>query len=249
MVDVSEPPDPPVISRPDMLLVPTHGDDNGAVLDTGQFYHEVDNTTPTFPSDFRLDVVSHAGNQAVVRIRYGVIGKPDPSIRPWPRDAAHQWQSPDIEVRNARNAADPAWNNVPWQGHDNLVVAQIKNRGTISSPGVVVNFFVKDYTVGGAPETFLGFDTHDMPPNATVEFSTNWAIPAPTDPSASQHFCITVRIDHYQTPTTPPVQELTDANNVAQSNYDRFISATSTPTRETTTITAGNPYLVPQGSL
>ena len=94
MVDVSEPPDPPVISRPDMLLVPTHGDDNGAVLDTGQFYHEVDNTTPTFPSDFRLDVVSHAGNQAVVRIRYGVIGKPDPSIRPWPRDASSSMAEP-----------------------------------------------------------------------------------------------------------------------------------------------------------
>ena len=137
VVNVSEPPDPPVISRPDMLLVPKHSNDNGGVLDSGQFYHEVDNTTPTFPSDFRLDVVSHTGNQAGVRVRYGVIGKPDPSIRPWPRDAAHQWQSPDIDVNNARNAADPAWANVPWQGHDNTVVAHITNRGTLSALGVV----------------------------------------------------------------------------------------------------------------
>ena len=227
LIDVSEPPIPPVISRPDMLLLPKHNDDNGAVLDTGQFYHETDNTTPTFPSDFRFDMVSHTGNLAVVRVRYGVIGKADPSIRPWPRDAAHQWQSPDIEVRNARNATDPTWANVPWSGHNNVVVAQIKNRGTLSAPGVVANFFVKDYTVGGAPETFLGSDSHDVAPGATVEFSANWNIPAPANPSDARHFCIIVRIDHYQTPTTPPVQELTDANNVAQSNYDRFISATS----------------------
>jgi hypothetical protein len=245
LVDVSEPPDPPVISRPDMLLVPKHTDDDGGVLDSGQFYHEVDNTTPTFPSDFRLDVVSHTGSAAQVRLRYEVIGKPDPSIRPWPRDAAHQWQSPDIDVNNARNAADSSWANVPWQGHSNTVVAHVKNRGTLSAPGVVANFFVKDYTVGGAPETFLGSDTHDIAPGATVDFSTTWTVPTPSDPSARQHFCIIVRIDPYQTPTTPPVAEMTDANNVAQSNYDRFISATSTPSREVTYVVVGNPYSRP----
>lgn len=242
LTEVSEPPDPPVIARPDILLLPKHADDAGAVLDSGQFYHEVDNTTPTFPSDFRLDVVSRNGNNAVVRVRYGVIGKPDPSIRPWPRDAAHQWQSPDIEVHNARNAADPAWANVPWRGHDNTVVAQIKNRGTLSAPGVVAEFFVKDYTVGGAPETSLGTATHDVPPGATVPFQVNWTVPAPADESDPQHFCIVVRIASYSTPTTPPVYEMSDANNVAQSNYDRFISATSVPTRNLTSVAAGNPY-------
>lgn len=245
VTDVSEPPDPPVTSRPDILLVPKHGDDNGAVLDAGQFYHEIDNTTPTFPSDFRLDVVSHNGNQAHVRVRYGVIGKPDPSIRPWPRDAAHQWQSPDIEVHNARNDVDPNWANVPWQGHDNTVVAQIKNGGSLSAPGVTAEFYVKDYTVGGAPETLLGSDTHDIAPGATVPFQVNWPVPVlPGDPD-EQHFCIVVRILSYDTPTSPPVHELTDANNVAQSNYTRFISATSVPTRKLTTITAGNPYARP----
>jgi M6 family metalloprotease-like protein len=242
LTDVSEPPDPPVIARPDILLLPKHTDDDGAVLNTAQFYHETDNTTPTFPSDFRLDVVSFNGNQAVVRVRYGVIGKPDPSIRPWPRDAAHQWQSPDIEVNNARNAVDSAWANVPWRGHDNTVVARITNRGSLSAPGVVANFFVKDYTIGGAPETLLGSDEHDVAPGATVAFSTNWSVPAPPNDADAQHFCIILRIDSYQTPTTPPVHELTDANNVAQSNYDRFISATSTPSREIAAVTAGNPY-------
>lgn len=242
VVDVSEPPDPPVISRPDMLLVPQHADDNGGVLDAGQFYHEVDTTTPTFPSDFRLDLVSRSGNQAVVRVRYGVIGKPDPSIRPWPRDPAHQWQSPDIDVNNARNAADPAWANVPWSGHNNTVVAHITNRGSLSAPGVVAELYVKDYTVSSAPETLLGSDTQDIPPGATVDFTSSWTPPAPARPGDAQHFCIIVRIPHYQTPTTPPVQEMTDANNVAQSNYDRFISATSVPSREATQITVRNPY-------
>jgi M6 family metalloprotease-like protein len=242
LTDVTEPPDPPVIARPDILLLAKHADDDGAVLDTGQFYHEVDNTTPTFPSDFRLDLVSHTANQAVVRVRYGVIGKPDPSIRPWPRDAAHQWQSPDIEVNNARNAADPAWANVPWRGHDNTVVAQIKNRGSVSAPGVVASFFVKDYTIGGAPETLLGLDTHDIAPGSTVAFSVNWAVPAPPNEADAQHFCVIVRIEPYDTPTSPPVHEMTDANNVAQSNYERFISATSIPSRKITAVTAGNPY-------
>jgi len=235
--DVSESPDAPVISRPDILLLPQHSDDNGAVLDNNQFYHEVDNTAPTFPSDFRVDVSGIDGTKADVRIRYGVVGKPDPSIRPWPRDATHQWQSPDIEVQNARNMADSAWANVPWLGHANTVVAHVTNRGTLSAPGVVVNFFVKDYTVGGAPETFLGFDRKDIAPGATVDFITTWS------PPKEGHFCIVVRIDHYQTPTNPSVQEMTDVNNVAQSNYDRFISATGSPaSRQVTSVTVGNPY-------
>jgi M6 family metalloprotease-like protein len=242
--DVSEPPDPPVISRPDILLLPTHPDDNGPILGNGDLYHEVDSSSPTFPSDFRVDVSGIDGNKADVRIRYGVIGKPDPSIRPWPRSADHQWQSPDIDVSNARSIADPAnWANVPWLGHDNTVTAHITNRGTLSAPGVVANFFVKDYTVGGAPETPLGFDRHDVMPGATVDFTATWNPPTPADPATPLHFCIIVRIDPYQTPTNPPITELTDANNVAQSNYDRFISASgSPPSREITAVTVGNPY-------
>ena len=239
-IDVVEPPSSPLISRPDMLLLPTHADDNGAVLDTGQFYHELDTTSPTFPSDFRVDVISRNSNSAVIRVRYTVIGKPDPSIRPWPRDSAHPWQSPDIEVQNPRSMADPAnWANVPWNGHNNTVIAKVTNRGTLSAPGVVANFFVKDYTIGGAPETFLGFDRHDVAPGATVDFQTTWNPPSVAD----AHFCIIVRIDPYQTPTAPAILELTPFNNEAQSNYSRFISASASPaSREMADVTIGNPY-------
>ena len=239
-IDVVEPPANPIITRPDMLLLAQHSDDSGAVLDTGQFYHELDTTSPTFPSDFRVDVLSRNANSATIRVRYTVIGKPDPSIRPWPRDAAHPWQSPDIEVQNPKTMADPAnWANVPWNGHTNTVIAKVKNRGTLSAPGVVVNFFVKDYTIGGAPETFLGFDRQDIVPGATVNFQTTWN--PPDLPEA--HFCIIARIDFYQTPTVPPVLELTPFNNEAQSNYDRFISASASPaSREISNVTIGNPY-------
>ena len=239
-IDVVEPPANPIITRPDMLLLAQHSDDNGAVLDTGQFYHELDTTSPTFPSDFRVDVVSRNANSASIRLRYTVIGKPDPSIRPWPRDAAHPWQSPDIEVQNPRSLADPAnWANVPWAGHNNTVIASVKNRGTLSAPGVVVNFFVKDYTIGGAPETFLGFDRQDVSPGATVNFQTSWNPPSVDN----AHFCIIARIDVYETPTVPPILELTPFNNEAQSNYSRFISASASPaTREIANVTIGNPY-------
>src|SRR3954452_1732495 len=40
---------------------------------------------------------------------------------------------------------------------------------------------------------------------------------------ASGHFCIAARIPLYVVPTAPTVVEMTELNNVAQSNYDRFL--------------------------
>jgi M6 family metalloprotease-like protein len=242
-VDISEPPDPPTILRPEGLLLPAHADDNGGVLDVGQFYHEVDNTTPTYPSDFRVKVNHIEAAYAEVQVQYGAIGKPDPSIRPWPRSDQFPWQSPDIEVSNARSLADPAWANVPWLGHNNTVTAQIKNAGTLNAPGVVANFYVKDYTISDAPETWIGFDRQTVAPNATVPFTVTWPAPAPVDPATPLHYCVVVRIDPYDAPTVPPIHEMTDANNVAQSNYDRFISATASPgSREITAVSIHNPF-------
>jgi hypothetical protein len=48
----------------------------------------------------------------------------------------------------------------------------------------------------------------------------------------------------YQSPANPAVVEMTELNNLAQSNYDRFISTTSTPSREISTMEVGNPYPV-----
>jgi M6 family metalloprotease-like protein len=233
--DVASPPYIPPFSRPTVLLLPADGDDDGTVLDNGDFYREVD--ASPFPVEFRADVSGIDGTSADLRIRYGANGRPDPSIRPWPASSSRRWQSPDIEVRNAKNAADASWANVPWLGNPNTVVAKVKNGGTVLAPQVRVNFSVKDYTVGGAPEAFLGWDIRDIPAGGTVEFTTNWV------PPTSGHYCIVVRIPLYIDPNVPTIVEMTELNNVAQSNYDRFNTATSSPsTRESTTIAVGNPY-------
>jgi hypothetical protein len=183
---------------------------------------------------------------ARVRVRYEVVGKPDPTIRPWPRDPAHAWQSPDIEVSNAKSRADAQFANVPWNGHPNTVTAKIANHGTLSAPGVTAKFYWKDYTVGAAPEALIASDTHDIAPGATVDFSVQWTPVAPANPAHPQHYCIIVRIDPYSAPTTPPVPELSPLNNEAQSNYTRFISASaSPPTRQISTVSVSNPYDLP----
>ena len=221
-----------------MLLLPADGDDDGAVLGNGGFYREID--ASPFPTEFRADVSGINGSKADLRVRYGANGRPDPSIRPWPASPSRPWQSPDIEVRNAHNAADPAWRNVPWVGNPNTVVAKVRNRGNVLAPGVRVNFYVKNYNIGGAPEAFLGSDVHDVAAGATVEFTTTWV------PPSTGHYCVVVRIPLYVVPTAPTVVEMTELNNVAQSNYDRFNTATGSPsTREETTVEVGNPYPKP----
>lgn len=236
--DVVSDPGTAPFSRPVILLLPKHGDDAGAVLGNGEFYHEIDTSTGL---EFRIDVSNINGAKADVRVRYGANGRPDPSIRPWPASPDRPYQSPDIEVRNAKSTMDPVnFFNTPWLNHDNTVAAQIKNGGNLDAPGVTVNFYVKDYNVGGAPEYFLGTQTKNVAAGATVEFTTNWV------PPRDGHFCIIVRIPLYQTPGSPSIAEQTEFNNVAQSNYDRFNSATSSPAhRVSCSVAVGNPYGVP----
>jgi CARDB len=233
--DVASSPFSPPFARPNILLLPQDGDDNGTVLGNGQFYREID--ASPFPVEFRAEVSGINGNQANVRVKYGTNGRPDPSIRPWPASASRPWQSPDIEVRNAKNAIDASWANVPWAGNMNTVVAKIKNGGNVLAPGVVANFYVRNYNIGGAPEVFLGSDRRDIGPGATVEFTTGWI------PPATGHYCVVVRIPLYVVPSAPTVVEMTELNNIAQTNYDRFNTATSSPsTRVETSVEVGNPF-------
>ena len=236
--DVVSAPYAPPISRPAILLLNSDIDGDGAVLGNSQDYEETDTTDPVYPTDFKVDVSGINNTKADVRVRYGVSSKPDPSIRPWPASPDRQWQSPDIEIQNARNQADSAWFNVPWVGNANTIIARVKNNGGLDAPQVRANFYVKNYNAGGTPETFLGTDVRDVPAGATVNFQGNWT------PPAEGHFCIIVRIPLYQLPANPAVVEMTELNNLAQSNYDRFISTTSTPSREMSSIEIGNPYPV-----
>lgn len=235
--DVVSPPYSPPIARPGILLLNNDVDGDGAVLGNAQDYEETDSTDPVYPTDFKVEVSGIDGNKADVRVKYGVNSRPDPSIRPWPASADRPWQSPDIEIRNARSQADAQWANVPWVGNTNTIVARVKNNGSLDAPQVLVNFFVRDYNTGGVPETFLGSDRRDVAAGATVEFTGTWT------PPSTGHYCIVVRIPLYQLPANPAVVEMTELNNVAQSNYDRFVSGTaSPPRRRVTSVTVGNPY-------
>ena len=236
--DMASPPFIAPYARPPVLLLPSDGDDAGAVLGNGDFYREID-ASPS-PVEFRADVSGINGNKADVRIRYGTNGRPDPSIRPWPASSTRPWQSPDIEVRNARSMVDAQWFNVPWVGNPNTVVASVTNKGNVMAPDVRVNFHVKNFNIGGAPEAFLGADIRDIPAGTTVEFTTTWV------PPAVGHFCIIVRIPLYVVPTVPTLVEMTELNNTAQTNYDRFVSTTGSPSiRQETMVEVGNPYARP----
>lgn len=132
-------------------------DGDGPVLVPGTDYEEAD---PSGPAHFSLDVLSAGADSAQVRVRYGAGGRPDPSIRPWP--GGDVWQSPDIEIRNEKSTADPAWRNVPWAGHTNQIVAKVTNSGDFVAKSVRVNLFVKDFAIGSAPETPIGFAVHEL---------------------------------------------------------------------------------------
>ncbi|MBL8007657.1 MAG: hypothetical protein JNJ56_09005 [Ignavibacteria bacterium] len=238
VTDVDSTPGDAPISRPAILLVGNDIDGDGSVLINGTDYEATDTTDPTFPTDFKLSVNGITVDKADVTVQYGINSKPDPSIHPWPASADRQWQSPDIEVQNTRNLTDPAnWFNVPWAGNPNTVIAKVTNNGDLAAPGVRVEFYVKNYNVGGTPETPLGADTRDIPARGVVNFTANW------NPPGNGHYCIIVRIPGYMTPPPSPVIEGNIFNNLAQSNYDRFISASASPaSREMTQVEVGNPY-------
>ena len=207
------------------------------MLGLNQDYEEQDISTPNFPTNFKIEVTRSDATSADVHIQYGVDNQPDPSIRPWNPPV---YQSADIEIRNARTQADPKkyW-NTPWESHANTVVAKVTNRGKMNAPNVKVDFYVKDLTTNATSSApiYLGSDTKNVDAQKTVEFSTQWM------PKAKGHYCLEVRIKLYQTPGPNSVIEVTEYNNRAQSNYDQYISAKSSPaSREIAKVRVENPF-------
>jgi M6 family metalloprotease-like protein len=224
-----------ITRRKPVLLLETDADGDGPVLAPGEDYQDQD-TSSGIPTDFSITVLSADSATATVRIRYGVSSQPDPSIRRW---SPPVYRSPDIQIRNARSDADPRWLDVPWENHHNRVIATVTNHGAMNAPGVHLDFSVFDLTTDTAPQQpqRFGDDTHDVPAMSSVPFETTWR------PLKGGHYCVEARIRHYQTPGPNSVIEGTEFNNVAQSNYDEFISATGSPaSREMTSVKVHNPY-------
>jgi hypothetical protein len=236
-------------TRPEVLQLPPDVDNDEGTYRTGDDHIQTDSTTPDFPNDFIMDVLSTTADSATIRIRYGLEDRPDPSIMPW--SALTNWQSPDLEVINERSMADPFFRNIPWEGHDNIIQAHVTNRGASPAAGVTVRFSTKDFTFAGGEETALGAQTQDLAPNGQMTFKapTRWRPPLLSLPSLfgnltfPQHACVVARIDKYVTPT---IRETTPDNNEAQSNYTWTATTTASPARRTATVLrASNPYNVP----
>ena len=223
------------IARPPILFVVSDADGDGPLIQDGADFEERD---PGTQLDLKIEVVSTADDNAVVNVSYGANGRPEPGIRPWQGDP--NWQSPDIEVRNDRADADPGtYFNVPWLGHENKIIAKIKNSGDLLAKGVVVDFFVTEYTSGDGPLVPLGSDSRDVGPGATIEFSCPW------NPSSDEgrHYCVIVRLPLYKDPGNPAVTEQNIFDNEARSNYTQFISASASPsTRVGASVLLANPF-------
>jgi len=222
-------------ARPPIVFVRNDIDGDGPLLGTSADLEEKD---PGTQMDLKIEVVSTAGDNAVVRLSYGANGKPEPGIRPW--DGGPTWQSADIEVRNDKTAADPAkYFNTPWLGHDNTIVARIRNSGDLLAKGVVVDFFVTEYSTGDGPWVPLPSATKDIGPGATEEFTTLWN----PDAADGKHYCIIVRIRLYQDPANLAVVDQNIYNNEARSNYTKFVSASASPSsRVGASVLLANPF-------
>ena len=179
-----------------------------------------------------------------MKITYG-DAKPDPQIRPWAPST--NWKSPDLRVTNARNATDNRFADIPWEGHNNWIVAKVRNPGKVDAKNVRVDFFVKDFTLGGGAEFPLGSDTHDVDSNDEVEFTSSKAwVPPPLSAipflNIRPHYCVVARIAAYNDPAQPNVREITLDNNEAVSNHTQLVSVSASPSsREMGVVKVTNP--------
>ena len=212
----------------------------GAFLSAGDDYREKDFSEGA-PKDFVATVTAVRPESADLQIRYNSEAKPELSIRTWP-NGDKQWQSPDIQVRNAKSDADSRWRNVPWGGNPNRVVATVLNHGGLEARDVRATFSIKNLTTNAddAPPAILeplGVSAPvTIPAGQTRDLQVDWVAPE------SGHYCITVDIPLYEDPGDPAVHESSDRDNFAQTNYDKFWSESASPSaRKRFTVKLENP--------
>lgn len=231
---------PPTNRRP-LTLLRDDTDADGGTFPLGTDYEERDTSDPSYPNDFRLEVTQAGTDVARVHLRYA-DAKPDPAFQPWGQSTG--WKSPDLRVENFRNLQNPALRDVPWEGHDNWIVATLRNNGRDTANNVEVTFGVKDFTLGGGAEMSLGSVTvASLAAGADVDVTSPnvWRPPALSQIpflNIRPHYCVFARV-------TALPDEITRDNNEAQSNHTRLISASSSPsTRETGVVKVTNPHPV-----
>ena len=216
------------VKRPQLLRMRNDADNDRGTYKAGEDYDESTTTEPQYPIDLKVSIVSLTDDTAQIRVQFG-DRKPDPALTQF--SAEMHWQSPDIEVRNERNAVAPELFNLPWVGHPNTVVAKVRNEGNFAAPRVRVEYSVADFTLSPNPEfTFFAGENQDVPVGGPpTEFIVNMNTSAAPAVFASKHYCIKAEIIPYVHPTEKTKVEINPTNNVAQSNYTRFISISSSP--------------------
>ncbi len=223
-----------VIHRPVILKLP----DDAVFSKVGDSYEQEDMGTG---NSLRVELTDFPGNDDVkLWLRYGeragvdswdgVSPAADPSIQPWPASDERQWQSPDIEIRNAKSDADDNFLNMPWAWNENRIVARVTNNGNVDATDVTVKFFISDQNIADMELRLIGAVMENIGVGETVEFEQIWTAPD------EGHYCIVAKIDPYP-------DELNPDNNRAQSNYHRFWSESASPARRVRThVAISNPY-------
>lgn len=233
-----EPPD-----RRFLLLIRDDGDGDDGTFDAGDDYSEKDTTTPEYPNDLLIEVISTDDKKAKIKVTYG-DEKPDPKLTNFSEQSS--WRSPDIKVQNARSSIKDAYKDVPWEGHLNWVQAHVRNAGTVDAPGVTVNFAWKNYALTNSPEFPLGSEKLDVPAGGqpVVFTSKDWIPPISNlfgGTGFPAHYCLIARIEPYSVPSMPAIKEVTPSNNEAQSNYTHVNGVFASPSsRDGTGITLYN---------
>ncbi len=249
----------PVRGAP-IALLHDDGDSESPFLEVGEDYEEVDESAN---ASFQLQVVGTTDDNATVNVRYNpppaTLAPPfpngiDPAIRPWP-SAGGEWVSPDIRIENAltplSTALFPGQPSMPWAGHENTVIATVKNGGSLEAIDVLVEFEVFDFTASGPGSSHrLGFDQANIKPGATHDFQVVWHAPYVYGVLfADTHFCVLARIRPHQQKHPPgaavtmDIGELNIGNNEAQTNYFRVWSLLGSPySRVRTPVLVTNPY-------
>ncbi|MET2010568.1 hypothetical protein ABXJ56_03395 [Microbacterium chocolatum] len=230
--------DPDAVDDTDSVLT------EGAFLEAGDDYREKDFSEGA-PKDFVARVLTTTPDSAELQIRYDSEARPELSIRTWP-NGDKQWQSPDIEVRNAKSDADPRWLNVPWAGSPNRVVAKVRNRGGVEARDVRASFSIKNLTTNADDRPAAALEPLGLSAPVTIPAGQVRELEVPWVAPTSGHYCITVDIPLYEDPSDPAIHESSDRDNLAQSNYDKFWSESASPSqRKRFTIKLENPTEAP----
>jgi len=214
--------------RPRILRLPVDVDGDGPVLSNpGQDYAESDVTNPVRMHDFRLvfDHIDPADNNAVqVRVVYEGANRVDLRISPAPGHG--NYKSPDIDLDG------PAGPNIIAKGMAQTIKVRVHNAGSVKADNVVLKLAWLPFTTKpGDWNNLPSPPPANIPAGGLFEFQAPWTPPADLKIGDDdvEHFCVKAQVDAYVDPRDASHNEITVANNWAQSNFNTTAVADGSP--------------------